>query len=209
MAHLFEDSTTILERPAGANRACGAILKQQSGWSKEWHGRVTLRFADHSVVCAKPQGIRQQREDYQSKVPFAHEDLQHLRDAGRNARMPVHTDAIVFWSGNEKKRGAITSVRECQERSATAACVARLLRPFETALFVAGHHADLPAMPPEFDAHVADIRLTMDTVGVPTTCARRMVEAMYPFRGDSWHSNFSEGSQWALILSIAELSVLT
>lgn len=90
-------------------------------------------------------------------------------------------------------------MRECQERPATAASIAHPLRPFETALFVAGFYS----MPPEFNAHVADTRVSMHTVVV-----RRMAKAMFPFRAGACHSKFSEGSQWALILSISELSVL-
>lgn len=37
---------------------------------------------------------------------------------------------------------------------------------------------DVYAMPPEFDSHAADIRVSMDTVGVPTSDARRMAFAM-------------------------------
>lgn len=63
---------------------------------------------------------------------------------------------------------------------------------------------NLYAMPPEFDAQVADIRLSMDTVGMPTTDARSMAVAMHKHRADS---NCSEASQRALTLSMSVLCV--
>lgn len=47
--------------------------------------------------------------------------------------------------------------------------MARLLLELPESLVVAGHHADVYAMPANFDVHIADVRVTLGNVGVPTT----------------------------------------
>lgn len=98
--------------------------------------------------------------------------------------MPPHAFGVVLWSGNELKetRGTITNVRECKQRSCIAAQVAKDLR--ESCFFVAGDHTDVSGMPPEFDAHLADIRLSLDIAD--------------SHKADSWHTRCFNLEQWTL-----------
>lgn len=82
----------------------------------------------------------------------------------------------MFWSGNEvkEKRGTITNEQESTQRCLTAARVAQHLRGFQPCLFEAGHHADLYGRPSKFDAHVADVRLSLEIIGVSNTEAPRI-----------------------------------
>lgn len=63
--------------------------------------------------------------------------------------------------------------------------------PYEFGTYVpaARHHADLYNMPPEFDAHIADIRLSMDILGEPAIDGRHLATALHHNKGDSWHAN--------------------
>lgn len=112
-------------------------------------------------------------------------------------------------SGLIEKHGNITNVHACHQRTLIAAQVAKYLRLFESCLFVVGEHADLYGMPPEFGGHVADIRLSLDIVGVLTTDDRRMAQAMHRHEAGARHTNCCDPSQWALCHAIAELIVTT
>lgn len=78
-------------------------------------------------------------------------------------------------------------------------------------MFVTGHHADLYALPANFDVHIAGIHVTLDNVGVPTTDGRRLAEATHPHKhkSDPRHCASSAKGQWLVSIGVSELAVFT
>lgn len=81
-----------------------------------------------------------------------------------------------------------------KQRSITAVRIAKHLLEFQSCLFMSGQYADLYGMPPGLDANVAGFRLSLDTVRVPMTDARRMAQALHHHKADSRHATVTPDS---------------